>query len=65
MNYELIKSIGLKLLPILTGALIGGGVLDDATGAQLPKAIDSVIVLVAFIPTAIRSLKNYWANRKA
>lgn len=60
MNLQLITSLILKILPIVAGALVGGGVIDDATGAQLPGAVDALIVLVAFVPTLIRSLKNYF-----
>ena len=59
MNNQLIKSIFAKALPAVAAYLVGSGILDQATADQIPAVVDAVIVIAAFVPTAIRSVKNY------
>ena len=65
MNKELLKSTLYKLLPAVAAYLVGSGLIDQATADKLPAAVDAVVILASFVPTLVRSIKNYGKKREA
>ncbi len=59
MNVELIKSWVLKLLPVVTGYLVGKGLISQSVADQIGPVVDWLIVGLVLIPTLWRSWRKY------
>ena len=62
MNMEMLKSMLLKILPVVITYLVGKGILTEDAAAHVPTAIDAIIILAVTVPTIIRSIKTHKAK---
>lgn len=63
MNIELIKSLAWKIVPVVATFLVGKGIIDDVMAEKLPGMVDAFIILLATIPTLVRSIKTHKAGK--
>ena len=59
MNLATLKSIVWKVVPVIATWLVGRGLIDEQTAEAIPGVLDAAIIVAAFIPTLIRSIKTH------
>jgi hypothetical protein len=59
MNIATIRSLIFKALPVAVTYLVGRGIIDEKIAADIPGAIDALIIVVAFVPTLVRSIRTH------
>jgi hypothetical protein len=64
MNMEMLKSMLFKILPVIVTYLVGKGILAEDAAANIPTAVDAIIILAVTVPTIIRSIKTHRAANK-